>query len=62
MSITVIKFYNKCIVVKVLHSNVIVVYYHSMFTETCRRLRIMKGSEAIGLGMYHSLMYKVTYL
>ncbi|KAK9231962.1 hypothetical protein WN943_022203 [Citrus x changshan-huyou] len=33
-----------------------------MFTETCRRLRIMKGSEAIGLGMYHSLMYKVTYL
>ncbi|KAH9665851.1 auxin-responsive protein IAA8 [Citrus sinensis] len=25
-------------------------------------LRIMKGSEAIGLGMYHSLMYKVTYL
>ncbi|KAH9714258.1 auxin-responsive protein IAA8 [Citrus sinensis] len=33
-----------------------------MFTETCRRLRIMKGSEAIGLGMYHSLMYEVTYL
>ncbi|CAI0423231.1 unnamed protein product [Linum tenue] len=22
-----------------------------MFTETCRRLRIMKGSDAIGLGM-----------
>lgn len=24
-----------------------------MFTDSCRRLRIMKGSEAIGLGMFY---------
>lgn len=23
-----------------------------MFVDSCKRLRIMKGSEAIGLGMY----------
>lgn len=28
-----------------------------MFTDSCRRLRIMKGSEAIGLGtLRHNLM------
>lgn len=27
-----------------------------MFVESCKRLRIMKGSEAIGLGMYISII------
>jgi len=31
-----------------------------MFTESCKKLRIMKGSEAIGLGMYYPINFRNT--
>ena len=32
-----------------------------MFVESCKRLRIMKGSEAIGLGMHYYILLTSTF-
>lgn len=33
-----------------------------MFTESCRRLRVMKGSDAVGLGMSKSVVFNIPFL
>lgn len=44
------------------NSFVIYIYiYIRMFVDTCKRLRLMKGSDAIGLGMYFLSMHFILF-